>query len=396
MVGVLLCDQSAAFDLCDHYILVEKLKLMGVEEQTCTWILSYLSGRKQSCFIDGSMSEAMDLPPCGVPQGSIGGPLLWLIFTCDQPDVVHEHHVDGQDLHRGCQAEGQGEQGECGSMVGYVDDGAFSYAHEDPAVLSDVLTKKYNLLEEWMHANKLVINPDKTHLMVMASKKNDIKRREVSMKAGEFTIKPSQTEKLLGGQLHQSLQWNHHLRDHKQSLMKQLTSRINGLKRVCGSASFRTKLMVANGIVMSKLMYLIVVWGGAQQYLLSALQVQQLTAARAVCGFGSWGWSKKRLLDRTGWLSIRQLIFFHTVLQTYKINRTKVPKLIYKSLNTGYNYNTRRAANGMIRQEEMPQSSFRYRAMKSFNQVPVSVRTGSPATVKRKLKLWVKSNIPID
>ena len=203
-----------------------------------------------------------------------------------------------------------------------------------------------------------------------------------------MTIKPSQTEKLLGGQLHQSLQWNHHLRDHKQSLMKQLTSRINGLKRVCGSASFKTKLMVANGIVMSKLMYLIVVWGGAQQYLLSALQVQQLTAARAVCGFGSWGWSKKRLLDRTGWLSIRQLIFFHTVLQTYKINSTKVPKSIYKSLITRY--------NGMIHQEEIPQSSFRYRAMKSFNQVPVSVRTGSRATVKRKLKLWVKSNLPID
>ena len=119
-------------------------------------------------------------------------------------------------------------------------------------------------------------------------------------------------------------------------------------------------------------------------------QVQQLT----VCVFGSWG--KKKLLDRTGWLSIRQLIFFHTLLPTYKINSTKVPKSIYKSLNTGYNYNTRRAANGMIRQEEMPQSSFRYRAMKSLNQVPVSVRTGSPATVKRKLKLWVKSNIPIN
>ena len=142
MVGVLLCDQSEAFDLCDHYILVEKLKLMGVEEQTCTWILSYLSGRKQSCFIDGSKSEGIDLPPCGVPQGSIGGPLLRLIFTCDQQDVIHEHQVDGQDLHRGCQEHHQGEQGSCGSMVGYVDDGAFSYGHEDPAVLSGSLDQQ--------------------------------------------------------------------------------------------------------------------------------------------------------------------------------------------------------------------------------------------------------------
>ena len=66
----------------------------------------------------------------------------------------------------------------------------------------------------------------------------------------------------------------------------------------------------------------------------------------------------------------------------------KVLKKICKSLNTGYNYNTWRAANGMIRQEDISTSSFRYRALKSFNQVPISVRTGSQATVK--------SNIPVD
>ena len=63
--------------------------------------------------------------------------------------------------------------------------------------------------------------------------------------------------------------------------MKQLTGRINGLRRVCLNASFQTKLKVANGVVMSKLTYLITLWGGAQQYLLSALQVQQMTAPRA-------------------------------------------------------------------------------------------------------------------
>ena len=117
-------------------------------------------------------------------------------------------------------------------MEGYVDDGAYSYAHRDPGVLSQVLTRKYNLLEEWISGNKLVINPDKTHLMVMGSKKIMAKRQQVSIQAGGFTIRPTETEKLLGGHLHQSLQWNHHLSDGKKSLSKQLTTRINGLKKI--------------------------------------------------------------------------------------------------------------------------------------------------------------------
>ena len=184
MVGVLFCDQSAAFDLCDHTILVQKLRLMGLEEGALCWVRSYLSKRKQSCFIDGELSTAMNLFECGVPQGSIGGPLLWLCFTCDQPDVIHDHPVDGQELHRGCQAhavvpvevDGQVDQpggvGDCGELVGYVDDGAYSYAHSNPTVISGVLTEKYNMLEQWMNNNKLVINPDKTHIMVIGTKKS--------------------------------------------------------------------------------------------------------------------------------------------------------------------------------------------------------------------------------
>jgi hypothetical protein len=195
-------------------------------------------------------------------------------FTCDQPDVIHEHPVVGQDLHRGC-AGGQelvpvelGGKSDCGTMVGYVDDGAYSYAHTDPTVLSQVLTRKYNLLEDWISGNKLVINPDKTHLMVMGPKKIANKRKQVSIQAGTFTITPTETETLLGGHLHQSLQWNHHIRDSKKSLMKQLTSRIN-VEKIAKNATFNTRLMVANGVVMSKVMYLITAWGGAQQYLLN-------------------------------------------------------------------------------------------------------------------------------
>ena len=280
MVGVLPCDQSAAFYLCDHGILIEKLKLLGLEEQATTWVKSYLSGRKQSCFIDGELSTPLNLLVCGVPQGSIGGPLLWLCFTCDQPDVIHNHEVDGEELQRGCgihqlrgsqggveqvdeevlgnQVAEQAQEG-CGELVGYVDDGAYSYANRDPVVLSEVLNEKYKLLERWMNNNKLVINPDKTHLMVMAGRGLALQRERVSMMAGVYNIKPTETETLLGGHIHQSLHWNQHIRDHEGSLIRQLTYRINGLKRIARNSTFQTKLMIANGAVMSKLVYLITV-----------------------------------------------------------------------------------------------------------------------------------------
>ena len=114
-----------------------------------------------------------------MPQGSIGGPLLWLCFTCDQPDVIHNHEVDGEELQRGCgihqlrgsqggveqvdeevlgnQVAAEQAQEGCGELVGYVDDGAYSYANNSSAVLSRVLTEKYQVLEEWMNNNKLVI-----------------------------------------------------------------------------------------------------------------------------------------------------------------------------------------------------------------------------------------------
>ena len=247
-----------------------------------------------------------------------------------------------------------------------------------------------------MCSNKLVINADKTHLLVMGTKKHSSKRMDVHLVAGGHVIKPSESEKLLGGHLHQSLDWRLHLRDHKASLLNQLIGRINGLKKVCAYADFQTRLTVANGVVISKLSYLITLWGGSKQYLLNILQVQQLTAARLVCGFGSWKFSRRKLLDKVGWLSVRQLIFYHTVLQTHKTLISRVPLHLYHSLNNDYQRVTRSAEAGNLRQIKKCTSTFQYRAVKYYNSVPVEVRTGTLETVKKKLKKWTRNNIPLD
>ena len=93
MVGIMMVDLSAAFDMVDHSILMQKLKIYGLDNQTITWVQSYISGRSQAVMVDGALSPALSLM-CGVPQGSILGPLLYILFTNEIPDLVHDHQDD--------------------------------------------------------------------------------------------------------------------------------------------------------------------------------------------------------------------------------------------------------------------------------------------------------------
>ena len=182
-----------------------------------------------------------------------------------------------------------------------------SFSHRDFSVLKDVLTAHYDTSSKYMSSNKLVINPDKTQLMVMAPRRLAGRRKKVTVQAGEFTIKPTESERLLGIKIHQSMTWNHHIRDDEGSVLKRLIRRINGLRKLTNKASFKPKLMIANRIIVSKPTYGLAIWGNRQAYLRKALQVHQLTAACAVCGYRSFYWSTTKLLSTFGWLSVNQL-----------------------------------------------------------------------------------------
>ena len=123
-----------------------------------------------------------------------------------------------------------------------------------------------------------------------------------------------------------------------------------------------------------------------------------MSAARTVCGFHSRFWSKRKLLNRVGWLSIRQLVFFHSVLQVHKTIVTGRPVSLHQELISEYPYRTRMAASGKIRLGENFQSklSFKSRAAKSYNRVPAEIFKGGVPTIKYKLRNWVKQNVSID
>ena len=147
------------------------------------WMKSYLTARYQSVFVDGCLCPPMSIE-CEVPEDSI---LTYstLMISLTWPTNPISSIQPTPYCH------------DCGGTVCYVDDSTYSLAQSDPDVLSNTLTDQYQVISKYMAANKLVINDDKTHLLVLGTKAMDQNRGMVRMQAGNHTIMPSKKEKLL-------------------------------------------------------------------------------------------------------------------------------------------------------------------------------------------------------
>ena len=103
--------------------------------------------------------------------------------------------------------------------------------------------------------------------------------------------------------------------------------------------------MLANGIFMSKLIYTIPVWGGCEKYLIRSLQVSQNKAARFVTKLGIYT-PVQALLSQCAWLSVNQLVFFHTVVLVFKTIKNHHPFFLQTMVVTSYGYRTRASEAG--------------------------------------------------
>ena len=274
--AVLMLDMSAAFDLVDHELLIKKLEAYGFEADAYLWISSYLSERTQQVYIDGAMSDPLDVT-VGVPQGSILGPLLYIIFTNDLPESVHKHLAKNDSFFNSdCK--------QCGSMCCYADDSTFTISGKDPTELTRIIAEKYKSIATYMNQNKLVLNSDKTHLLVMASSQKHKKHNNfgIVLDTGAEIIQPISDERLLGAKISNNFLWNKHIRDDEGSMFRSLTSKINALFKISKIANFKTRKLVATGLILSTVTYIIQVYGGCSGYLLATLQVLQNKAARCV------------------------------------------------------------------------------------------------------------------
>ena len=396
MAAAMMLDLSAAFDLVNHSLLLQKLQLMGFGGLEIEWFSSYLDGRSQCVYIDGKLSDLVTVP-VGVPQGSVLGALLYMLFVNELPTVIHDN-PDEEPEYVGCSGQNHLDCCQrCGLLCCYVDDSTVSVSSDNPQDLTTRLSKVYTKLADYFGSNKLVINSEKTHLLVIGTRKHALIREQVTINTGSETIKPTESEKLLGLSIHQSLKWKEHVVAGKGSLLCSLTSRLNGLKKVAKNASFKTRLLIANACFNSVLTYMIVIWGGAEGYVIKMIQVMQNRAARIVTK-QSWFTPTKVLLRQCNWLSIRQMVFLHSVIQIWKVLNNGGPRSIYSKLRIT---STRSGQHGNLaitaHETSLGRNSFFVRALQMWNSTPQELRKEkSLQTFKRKLKQWIRANIEIE
>ena len=158
---------SKAFDTLDHSLLLEKLGLLNFSENTILWFKSYLSNRTFLVNVESTFSDPADLK-CGVPQGSILGPLLFLLYINDLPQAVSD----------------------CDVRL-YADDTCISFTHKNISEIEAKLNSDFNNLCDWFIDNKLSIHfgEDKTKSILFSPKNKRINADPITIKRNDVTLK---------------------------------------------------------------------------------------------------------------------------------------------------------------------------------------------------------------
>ena len=232
-IGVFL-DLSKAFDTVNHEILLHKLNHYGVRGVSNEWFSSYLTGRKQCTVFNGTNSDWLPIS-CGVPQGSILGPLLFLIYVNDLPCAVPQL-----------------------STIMFADDTNVFYSH--PNIDTAIHNTNSHLihLSDWFKANKLSLNTSKTKYMIFApAAKTNFVGPLHDIILHNSTLTRVSNCRFLGVLLDDSLTWKPHI----YSVRTKMAKAIGILSSVRHLLTEPAALTIYHSLIHTHLSYCCGVWG---------------------------------------------------------------------------------------------------------------------------------------
>ena len=240
MVGAVFLDLSKAFDLVNHNILMKKLAAYNINQTTLTLIRSYLTGRNQCVQINGMLSGEKPIL-CGVPQGSILGPLLFCIFINDLPLCISSSSV------------------QCDM---FADDDTLHASGKNVHDIRYELQTSVNDVSKWCDMNLMALNPSKSNCMLIATRQKHQKQLPtLDLNLNSKGIKQVSEHRLLGITIDDQMKWQVHI----ETVGKKIARNIYLLSKIRDIANYEAKRTFFFAHIMSHLSYVSNVWDGSAE-----------------------------------------------------------------------------------------------------------------------------------
>lgn len=289
-----LLDLSAAFDTVDHSILLNRLQTThGITGTALTWIASYLSKRTQSVTVNNQHSSFQNLI-CGVPQGSVLGPLLFVLYTSPVLDIIRQHGLNGH----------------C-----YADDTQI-YIHCNQSSASSASLALLQCIDEvnrWMTFNRLKLNGEKTEFIWCGPRRALQKITTDPLNIDAHAVYPVASVRNLGFYFDAHLSLDTHISRLTRTCFLQLRQ-LRAIRRCVNSDTMK---MLLHAFVVSRLDYCNSLFAGLPSSSINKLQVLQNSAARLYGGLRRSD-HVKPVLKHLHWLRIPQRIDYKLCTLVYQ------------------------------------------------------------------------------
>jgi hypothetical protein len=308
-------DLSKCFDTIDHHILLQKLAKYGIQNAELTWFAHYLSNRTQAVTLNGVLSDFNEVNT-GVPQGSILGPVLFLLFMNDLPCCLRNTSANL-----------------------FADD---TEIHASGKSIHDVqvsLQADVNNVINWFKGNKLTVNLDKCCCMLVSTNKK-LCNEVLTITIDGKPIKQVNNTKYLGVVLDNQLTWN----DQIEQVCRKLAPKVGLLRRLKYTLSKDLLTTVYKSIVQPHIDYCLAIWGHTTDCNTKRIQRLQNRAARIITGTYDRSVRGVELVKQLGWQNVHERRNYFTCLTVFKSLNGLSPSYMedmFTPMSTSSTVNTR-------------------------------------------------------